>query len=116
MNLSSTFYSYYSVLNITNARRIQNFSTPRGHEQLCHVKLEVVTCGRELLPRFCLNSKAGGIMAHRDFSPEELHELRRLAAQWGKIVSRRAFGDDGPGLDVEDRKSTRLNSSHTVIS
>ena len=40
-------------------------------------------------------------MAHRDFTPEEIHELRRLAAQWGKIVARRAFGDDGPGLDVD---------------
>ena len=40
-------------------------------------------------------------MAHRDFTPEEIYELRRLAAQWGKIVARRAFGDDGPGLDVD---------------
>src|SRR5437016_6129941 len=40
-------------------------------------------------------------MARRDFTPEEIHELRRLAAQWGKIVARRAFGDDGPGLDVD---------------
>jgi hypothetical protein len=40
-------------------------------------------------------------MAHREFTSEEIHELRRLAAQWGKIVARRAFGDDGPGLDVD---------------
>ncbi len=40
-------------------------------------------------------------MARRDFTPEELHELRRLAQQWGKIVSRRAFGEHGPGLDVD---------------
>jgi len=40
-------------------------------------------------------------MARRDFSPEEIHELRRLAASWGKIVARRAFGDQGPGLDVD---------------
>jgi hypothetical protein len=40
-------------------------------------------------------------MAHRDFTPDEIQELRRLAAQWGKIVARRAFGDDGPGLDVD---------------
>lgn len=36
-------------------------------------------------------------------SPEELASLRTLAAQWGKIVSKRAFGDDGPGLDVDFR-------------
>ena len=35
------------------------------------------------------------------FTPEELDRLRELAAEWGKIVSRRAFGDDGPGLDVD---------------
>ena len=40
-------------------------------------------------------------MARRPFPPQELHELRQLAAQWGKIVARRAFGDDGPGLDID---------------
>ena len=40
-------------------------------------------------------------MPRRDFTPEELLQLRQLAAQWGKIVARRAFGDDGPGLDVD---------------
>ena len=35
------------------------------------------------------------------FTDEELNRLRELAAEWGKIVSRRAFGDDGPGLDVD---------------
>jgi hypothetical protein len=35
------------------------------------------------------------------FTPEELDRLRVLAAEWGKIVSKRAFGDDGPGLDVD---------------
>jgi hypothetical protein len=40
-------------------------------------------------------------MAHRNFTPDEIQELRRLAAQWGKIVARRAFGDQGPGLDVD---------------
>jgi hypothetical protein len=37
------------------------------------------------------------------FTAEELDQLRALAAEWGKIVSRRAFGDDGPGLDVDFR-------------
>ena len=40
-------------------------------------------------------------MATPRFTPEELDRLRALAAEWGKIVSRRAFGDDGPGLDVD---------------
>ena len=40
-------------------------------------------------------------MARRTVTPEELQELRCLAAQWGKIVVRRAFGENGPGLDVD---------------
>lgn len=31
----------------------------------------------------------------------QLEAIRALAAQWGKIVARRAFGDTGPGLDVD---------------
>lgn len=42
-------------------------------------------------------------MATPRFAPEELQELHNLAAQWAKIVSKRAFGDDGPGLDVDVR-------------
>jgi hypothetical protein len=37
------------------------------------------------------------------FTPEELQQLHHLARQWAKIVSKRAFGDDGPGLDVDFR-------------
>ena len=42
-------------------------------------------------------------MASPRFTPEELDRLRVLATEWGKIVSKRAFGDDGPGLDVDFR-------------
>src|SRR5215208_2677490 len=47
------------------------------------------------------NIKAGRVMSTPRFTAEELDQLRALAAEWGKIVSRRAFGDDGPGLDVD---------------
>ena len=40
-------------------------------------------------------------MAHRELPPELLQEIRDLAAGWGKIVARRAFGDAGPGLDTD---------------
>ena len=40
-------------------------------------------------------------MATSRLTPQELQTIRDLAAQWGKIVARRAFGDDGPGLDVD---------------
>jgi hypothetical protein len=42
------------------------------------------------------------------FTPEELDKLRALAAEWGKIVSRRAFGDDGPDLGVDFRTMEQI--------
>jgi hypothetical protein len=40
-------------------------------------------------------------MPRQPFTPEDIQELRSLARQWGKIIARRAFGDAGPGLDVD---------------
>jgi hypothetical protein len=42
------------------------------------------------------------------FTSEELNELRTLAAQWGKIVSRRVFGEEGPGLEVDFRTMEQI--------
>ncbi len=33
--------------------------------------------------------------------PEDLSALREMAYGWGKVVSRRAYGEEGPGLDIE---------------
>lgn len=40
-------------------------------------------------------------MPRRQLSPQELQEIRAVAARWGKIIARRAFGDQGPGTDVD---------------
>lgn len=40
-------------------------------------------------------------MAGSRLSQEDLAAVRQLAKQWGKIVARRAFGENGPGLDVD---------------
>ena len=40
-------------------------------------------------------------MPRHPLSPQQLQEIRDFAAQWGKIISRRAFGDAGPGQDVD---------------
>src|SRR5262245_4695023 len=40
-------------------------------------------------------------MPRRQLTPQQLQELRAFASQWGKIIARRAFGDAGPGLDVD---------------
>jgi hypothetical protein len=47
-------------------------------------------------------------MACSPFTPEDLQEIRELAARWGKSVARRAFGDTGPGLDVDLRALDQL--------
>ena len=40
-------------------------------------------------------------MPRRQLTSELLQEIRDLARGWGKIVARRAFGESGPGLDVD---------------
>jgi hypothetical protein len=40
-------------------------------------------------------------MASSKLNDKDLAEIHALAKQWGKIVVRRAFGDQGPGLDVD---------------
>jgi hypothetical protein len=40
-------------------------------------------------------------MASPRVSPEDLRKIRELAAGWGKIVAKRAFGEHGPGLDAD---------------
>ena len=40
-------------------------------------------------------------MARTPFTPQDLQKIRDLAAQWGKIVARRAFDEQGPGADVD---------------
>jgi hypothetical protein len=42
------------------------------------------------------NYKAGQAMTQPQLTPQKFQEIRDLAAQWGKIVARRAFGDAGP--------------------
>lgn len=40
-------------------------------------------------------------MASRKMSQVELDQITELAKAWGKIVIRRSFGEQGPGLDVD---------------
>jgi len=40
-------------------------------------------------------------MASSKLNDKDLAEIHSLAKQWGKIVVRRAFGDQGPGLDID---------------
>jgi hypothetical protein len=56
--------------------------------------------GQQDAPGF-RNLKAGRPLARQSLSPEDLQNVRARAAQWGQIVARRAFGDAGPGLDLD---------------
>jgi hypothetical protein len=47
------------------------------------------------------NFKDDFAMGSRKLTPEELEQITQLAKSWGKIIVRRAFGDEGPGLDVD---------------
>jgi hypothetical protein len=40
-------------------------------------------------------------MATRQLTQEDLDAVYQLARRWGKNISRQAFGDDGPGFDVD---------------
>lgn len=40
-------------------------------------------------------------MPRHRLSPHDLQAIRDFAAQWGKIVARRAFGEAGPGTAVD---------------
>jgi len=52
------------------------------------------------LPKFS-NVKDDLVMGSRKLSPRDLEQISKLAKGWGKIVVRQAFGDNGPGLDVD---------------
>jgi hypothetical protein len=55
----------------------------------------------ERIPVHSRNPKAGLAMPRRQLSPQDLQEIRELAARWGKIVARHAFGTEGPGTEVD---------------
>jgi hypothetical protein len=40
-------------------------------------------------------------MTNEKFTPKQLQELRDSAKEWGKIVSRRMFGEGGPDATVD---------------
>ena len=47
------------------------------------------------------NAKDGFAMGSRKLTPQDLDNITHLAKSWQKIVVRRAFGEQGPGLDVD---------------
>jgi hypothetical protein len=47
------------------------------------------------------NFKDNLIMGTRKLTAEDLARIAEVAKDWGKIIVRRAFGDQGPGLDVD---------------
>src|SRR5947208_7852036 len=76
-------------------------SLTRGQDRLCQWKYSVIQRRRQSQSIPWRKSKAGSLMATRPLTPQELQHLRDFAAQWGKIVARRAFGDQGPPLDAD---------------
>jgi hypothetical protein len=53
-------------------------------------------------------------MATRQLTPEQLAAITDLARQWGKIVARNAYGDDGPGPDVDFDQMEQIAAAATA--
>jgi hypothetical protein len=46
--------------------------------------------------------------------PEQLDTIKQLAKEWGKIVGRRAYGEGGPGLDVDFDEMEQIAAAATA--
>ena len=57
--------------------------------------------------------KAGRPMPTRKLTPEQLAAVEELARQWGKIVARNAYGESGPGLDVDFDEMEQIAAAAT---
>jgi hypothetical protein len=55
----------------------------------------------KFVPSLDPNFKDGLIMSTRKLTAEDLDRIAAVAKDWGKIIVRRAFGDQGPGRDVD---------------
>jgi hypothetical protein len=53
-------------------------------------------------------------MAKHKLTPEQLAAVTDLARQWGKIVARNAYGDPGPGLDVDFDEMEQIAAAATA--
>ena len=53
-------------------------------------------------------------MAKRKLTPEQLGTITDLAKQWGKIVARNAYGEGGPGLDVDFDQMEQIAAAATA--
>ena len=52
-------------------------------------------------------------MPKRKLTPEQVAAVEELAAQWGKIVARNAYGGGGPGLDVDFDEMEQIAAAAT---
>ena len=69
--------------------------------------------GKQITPDVRPKCKAGRSMPKRKLSPEQLTALEELAQQWGKIVANRAYGEDGPDLDVDFDQMEQISAAVT---
>ena len=82
-------------------RRICKEGLSRGQDLLCRERLLGVEREEECVGIAAPKYKAGKAMSCTRLKPEDLRDIRELAAAWGNIVARRAFGDAGPSLDAD---------------
>src|SRR5476651_373981 len=88
----------------------------RGHAAVCVGLVGIPFGDRKSPGALRHNFVSGRPMNTPPFTPQELDQLHALAAQWGKIVSKRAFGDDGPGLTSTSGPWSKLPPSRRTGS
>lgn len=53
-------------------------------------------------------------MAKHKLTPEQLAAVKDLAKGWGRIVARSAYGESGPGLDVDFDEMEQIAAAATA--
>jgi hypothetical protein len=79
----------------------QDLRRQRGQDLLCRERLLGIEREEDCVGIAAPKYKAGQAMSRTRLKPEDLRDIRDLAAAWGKIVARRAFGPEGPSLAVD---------------
>lgn len=99
-----TWRSTTGTTKLEQTRRLPREVTPRFAMRLAVLGARDRKSASRFRHSYCVRR----VISVPRFTAEELERLRALAAEWGKIVSKRAFGEAGPGLDVDFRTMEQI--------
>src|SRR5689334_11945634 len=81
--------------------RSRFFALIRGQDALCLARWSVLSSKEEHAGIASPKYKRGEAMASRKLPAQRLQEIRDFAAQWGKIIARRALGEASPDRKLD---------------